>query len=167
MAPKFKHFGATMTLTTRVCVAVGIHNMGIKGFYNGVFHTLGMNDDDYYQPIQHAIDRLHCNKTTSSQRKSSLEYKRKRTHQPDALKWEQVAQKRREVVQGTYQSGIGLIDYTDIDSDKATHPSEHKKNHDTPTTMYPSTRMKYGVTPKGNKWILWLQWWRKWVHQFY
>ena len=39
--PKYKHFGTTMALDTRIRCVVDTHNMGNKGFYFALLKNLG------------------------------------------------------------------------------------------------------------------------------
>ena len=44
--PKFKHYGTTMALDTRIRCVIGSHNMGYQGFYLALLRNLGCIHDN-------------------------------------------------------------------------------------------------------------------------
>ena len=41
LVPKFKHYGTTMALDSRIRLVLGVHNLGYAEFYLTLLHNLG------------------------------------------------------------------------------------------------------------------------------
>ena len=120
VAPKFKHFGGTMTLPTRINLVAGITNIGYREFYMNLFSILGVSVADLQSDLIVGITRYDSNKRKNYERKISVEYKRQRRHKIKAKIREQVYNLRvseRENY-GDYSSGYVFCDDEDINDNQ-------------------------------------------------
>ena len=113
--PKFKLFGSSMTLNTRVSSVLCKRNDGFDKYYHHLYKQLNINQQDckqYY--LEKGINALHDMKTKHYQKAVSKDYRRKRKHNIEAKKREQIFAARTEKQIGTYGSGKAF----DSDSEK-------------------------------------------------
>ena len=54
-APKNRIYGTTMSLTYRIFMVVGIHNLGHYRFWREVFNLLGLGDPQGHQHVHFDI----------------------------------------------------------------------------------------------------------------
>ena len=60
--PKFKHYGTTMSLDTRLRCVIGQHNMGYESYYKTLLYNLGCLEEEYdseYCHISSGIARIN------------------------------------------------------------------------------------------------------------
>ena len=77
--PKFKHFGTTMTLATRVHLAIHIRNKGYKECYLELFNKLGIKEETN-RNLFRFVHRNDTKRTNQYKRNISADYKRSRKH---------------------------------------------------------------------------------------
>lgn len=116
--PKFKHIGHTMTLATRVSSVVCIKNCGFKRYHDFMAERVKMRQPTEYSNF---IQRYDSRRADKKIRDASHEFKRKRKHKIEAMKREQVLEKRTD--QGDYQSGIA----NQLSDDEEDEPKTKKK----------------------------------------
>ena len=80
--PKFKHFGTTMALDTRVRCVIGTHNMGYSNYYLTMLTNLGCLDenDDENRHISSGISKIDGAKASNRKMQRTNEFKRRRKH---------------------------------------------------------------------------------------
>ena len=111
LVPKFKHFGTTMALDSRVRLVLGVHNLGYAEFYLTLLHNLGCLDEmAIQQPISTSITRLSTRKMYMGTKKKTVEYKRRRKHGREAKTKQQLYEEGIDRAKnlGTYATGIGI-----------------------------------------------------------
>ena len=113
--PKFKHFGTTVTLDSRVRNVIGVHNMGYDAYYLTLLYNLGCiesKNDLETRIITQCIGRIYKTKQDNRQMKQDNDYKRRRKHGRQAKTKQQVYEERVDRAQnlGTYQTGIAMVD---------------------------------------------------------
>ena len=116
--PKFKHMGHTMTLATRVSSVVCIKNCGFKRYHDLMAEKFKMRQPTEYSNF---IQRYDSRREDKKIRDASHEFKRKRKHKIEAMKREQVLEKRTD--QGDYQSGIA----NQLSDDEEDEPKTKKR----------------------------------------
>ena len=77
-APKHKTYSTSMSLTNRVLITAGIHNLGYHSFWAKVFDELSMDMGESLEKCLHARDRM---KQRKWQYKQTLRVKRRRSLQ--------------------------------------------------------------------------------------
>ena len=110
VAPKFKHFGATLTLQTRIFLVIAIANEGYSTFYGKLLPQL-VNLNVHNQHIVHnGIQKIEKVRQKNMNRKASTQFKRARKHKIRAKIKEQVYEERisKEKNYGTYESGFNF-----------------------------------------------------------
>ena len=111
--PKFKHFGTTMALDTRVRCVIGVRNLGYANFYNTLLFNLGcLAVSDGERLISQGISIIDKTKLNLQKIKKTLEYKRSRKHGKKAKNRQAIFEERVDRAQnlGTYQTGIGMAE---------------------------------------------------------
>ena len=110
VAPKFKHFGATMTLATRINLVVAITNLGYKEFFLNFLPMIGVALPTSHTEVSAGIERFDRNKKQNYVRKVSVEYKRKRKHKIKAKIRQQIYAQRVSEQQnyGDYVTGVAI-----------------------------------------------------------
>ena len=143
VAPKFKHYGATMTLKTRIFLVAAIANIGYKEFYLQFLPMLGIPVNNEASNLITGIKRHDEIKKINYVRKTSAQYKRKRRYQIKAKIRQQVYEQRVSDRQnyGDYASGVALEDEApqndpdgtndNINSLTASQPESSKSNSTT------------------------------------
>ena len=83
LCPKFKHLSESLTLLTRVCVAILYTNIGMTNFYTQVLNKLGINvdiEDQTSQLLYRFLHQLDQIRTERGEQKRTREYKAKRIY---------------------------------------------------------------------------------------
>jgi len=111
--PKFKHYGTTMSLDTRIRCVVGQHNMRYHDYYKSLLIKLGCleeNDGDNLH-ISSGIARIDKKKICNRRYKRKMEVKRRRKHGQLATTKQQIYEERvdRARNMGTYQTGVAIL----------------------------------------------------------
>ena len=114
--PKFKHFGTTMTLDTRIRNVIGVHNTGYKQYYSALLSNLGCVDalDDENRVIIQGIARINEAKQNNRKMKQTQDFKRRRKHGQQAKTKQQIYEEGTDRARnlGTYESGIAMNEQT-------------------------------------------------------
>ena len=112
MAPKFKHFGTTPGLDTRISTVVGFTNMGYEEYYLRLLSMLVNPDSIKGSLIELGIKRTGKIKQNNRKRKSTNKYKRDRTHGKDSKTRREVLESRidKDNNMGTYKGSIAMND---------------------------------------------------------
>jgi len=123
MCPKFKHFGASNSLHTRVCIVAGIHNIGYENFYVNTLSNLGIIDSNNIDLISSNITRINSTKQQDRKRRKTLEFKRSRLYGKRAKTRTQVYEERvdRERKAGTYGTAIGVLGEEEVEDEANVH----------------------------------------------
>ena len=110
--PKFKHFGTTMALDSRVRCVIGAHNMGYDNYYLTLLTNLGCIEeiDRENRHISLGITRINETKLNNKRMKRMKEFKRRRQHGRLAKSRQQIYEERvdRAEKMGTYEAGIAI-----------------------------------------------------------
>ena len=110
--PKFKHFGTTMALDTRIRCVIAQHNMTYRGFYLTLLANLGCLDDTglALRPISIGISRINDARVANKIYKQQPKNKRRRKHGLLAKTKQQIFEERvdRAAKMGTYRTGIAV-----------------------------------------------------------
>ena len=106
--PKFKHFGTTTALDTRVATVVGIVNYGYEKFYNELIDQIGIFNKTNRPFISIGISQLNQCKLNNQQLKKKQEYMRQRSHGKDAKQRQEVYEERIDEIEnlGTYGTAV-------------------------------------------------------------
>ena len=90
--PKFKHYGTSMSLDTRIRCVVGTHNMGYSTFYSTLLANLGCIEkrDGENRHLSSGITRIGKTKLRHRTYKQKLEVKRRRKHGQQARTRQQI-----------------------------------------------------------------------------
>ena len=110
--PKFKHYGTTMSLESRVRCVLGVHNSGYSNFYLTLLTFLGcLGKSDDYRLLFSGIHRISNTKLKTKVFKQTAKYKRKRKHGQMARTKQQLYEEGvdRANKMGTYESGIAVL----------------------------------------------------------
>ena len=111
--PKFKHYGTSMSLNTRVRCVIGTHNMGYSTYYQTLLTNLGCLEerDGENRHLSSGIARIGKIKSGNKVRKQTLEAKRRRKHGMQARTRQQIYEERVDKAQnmGMYESGIAIL----------------------------------------------------------
>ena len=155
VAPKFKHYGATMTLKTRIFLVAAIANIGYKEFYLNFLPMLGIAVNDDSNDFMTGITRFDINKKNNYVRKISADYKRKRRYQIKAKirqqVYEQIVSERQNY--GDYASGVALEDEAPQDDPGCTNA-----NNKSLTNSQPESSINNSTTnKKQRKFCNWCQ----------
>ena len=115
VAPKFKHFGTTPALDTRVSTVAGTTNMGYENYYLQLILLLLNSDSITGSVIESGIKRIDKIKTNNRKRKSTKKHKRDRTHGKESKSKREVFEARidKEHNIGTYKGSIAMCDSDD------------------------------------------------------
>ena len=114
--PKFKHFGSTMSLESRVRCVIGVHNSGYSNYYLTLLTFLGcISRTDDYRPLQIGIHRISNTKLRIGKYKQTKEYKRRRKHGVQAKNKQELYEEGVDCANnlGTYESGIAILNDDD------------------------------------------------------
>ena len=115
--PKFKHYGTTMALDTRIRCVISSHNMGYRDFYLALLTDLGCTDDNNLKSrmISSGIAKVNDTRIQNKKRKQLPSVKRKRQYGVLAKTKQEIFEQRvdRANKLGTYQSGIAIDDGND------------------------------------------------------
>ena len=125
VAPKFKHFGTTPALDTRVSTVAGTTNMGYKEYYINLLHMLVNSESITGSVIEAGIKRTDRIKQNNRKRKSTNKNKRDRTHGKESRSKRAVFEERidDEKNMGTYKGSIAMNDSDD--EEKTTNDNIH------------------------------------------
>ena len=128
VAPKFKHFGTTPALDTRICTVVGSTNMGYKKFYNDLIKLLVNSEAITDTVIAKGIKRIDLIKNNNCKRKKTKKNKRDRTHGKESKSKKEVYEARidDEKNMGTYKGSIAVNDSDD--EEKMNEEQEEREN---------------------------------------
>ena len=112
VAPKFKHFGTTPALDTRVSTVAGTTNMGYEQYYLSLLHMLVNSESITGSVIEAGIKRTDRIKLNNRKRKSTHKNKRDRTHGKQSKSKQAVYEERidKEKNMGTYKGSIAMND---------------------------------------------------------
>ncbi len=110
VAPKFKYFGTTLTLQTRIHLVVWIANEGYGTFYGILlpqFINLNLHNKHIVRNEIHKIDKL-CKKNLK--KKASIDFKRARKHKIKAKIKKQAYEDQitKQNNYSTYESGFNF-----------------------------------------------------------
>lgn len=110
--PKFKHYGTTMSLDTRIRCVIGQHNMGYANYYSTLLKNLGCienNDDKSY--LSQGIARIGQTKYNNRIHKQKVDVKRRRKYGQLAKTTKQILEERIDRAQkmGTYEAGVAIL----------------------------------------------------------
>ena len=110
VAPKFKHFGATLTLHTRIHLVIAMTNEGYANFYTNLLPQLVNLNKHNNLIVQRGIHQIEKLRRKNLTRKSSTDFKRSRKHKTQAKISEQVYEERisERNNYGTYESGFNF-----------------------------------------------------------
>ena len=104
-APKDRTFSRTMSLNTRVCIAVGVNILGHYEFWKKVLDRLGVKMSDSLEILLKRRDGTNAHRIVYRRRP---DVKRKRKA-PETVKIAEGINKRKQQIQdGTYSSGIAI-----------------------------------------------------------
>ena len=101
LTPKNKVFHSSKAFYYRHAIMVGMHNWGIKKYWQEVFNTIGVQ---YTTQLVNHLDRVTKVKQKNKERKQSQDVKRKRAFKQDAIKKQLLMENRTK----EYSSGMGL-----------------------------------------------------------
>ena len=120
VAPKFKHFGTTPALDTRISTVVGYTNMGYEEYYRTLLCMLVNSDSIKGSLIESGIKRTGKIKDDNKKRKRTKKFKRDRTHGKESKTQREVYEARidKKNNMGTYKGSIAMNDSSDDDDDK-------------------------------------------------
>ena len=108
MCPKFKHFGSTMTLTTRVNIVINIINTSFNTLYTRLLPLLWMlAEDGQYTHLKHVLKRIDQMKKTHVLEIASATYKLTCKYK-DKVKKRTSSWKANKPTDA-YRSGIGFV----------------------------------------------------------
>ena len=111
--PKFKHYGTTMSLDTRIRCVVGQHNMGYATYYSTLLKNLGCleNNDDDKSPLSQGLIRMNQTKLNNRLHKKKVEVKRRRKYGQLAKTRKRLLEERidRAEKKGTYEAGVAIL----------------------------------------------------------
>ena len=112
--PKYKHFGTTMALDTRIRCVIGTHNLGYKGFYFALLKNLGCLDNNSFSKkrlILSGIARIDETRNQNKIIKSQPATKRRRKFGLLAKTKRQIYEERvdRATKMGTYKTSAAII----------------------------------------------------------
>ena len=111
--PKFKHYGTTMSLDTRIRCVVGQHNMGYATYYSTLLKNLGCleNNDDDKSPLSQGLIRINQTKLNNRLHKKKVEVKRRRKYGQLAKTRIRLLEERidRAEKKGTYEAGVAIL----------------------------------------------------------
>ena len=110
-APKFKHFGTTPVLDTRLATVVAINNIGYQAYYSRLLHeTLEPTNTKPF--VFTGIQKIHKKKTLNSKHKKYINTIRKRIHGKEAKAAREVLELRIDAAEklGTYGPSIAVVD---------------------------------------------------------
>ena len=129
VAPKFKHFGTTPALDTRICTVVGSTNMGYKKFYFELIKLLINSEAITNTVIATGIRRIDKIKDNNRKRKRTKKNMRDRTHGKESKTKKEIYEARIDAKKnlGTYKSSIAMNDESDEDDDK--QMSNEQRDH--------------------------------------
>ena len=115
--PKFKHYGTSMSLDTRVRCVIGAHNMGYTTYYKTLLTKLGClaESDNENCHLSSGIIRIGKRKSCNKKYKQQLHVKRKRKHGQLAKTKQQLYEERvdRAKKLGTYETGVAILGQDD------------------------------------------------------
>jgi hypothetical protein len=130
-APKNKVYCASMSLTNRLSMAVGINTLGVSEYFQRLFKTLGiyMTDDVlHYLTVK---DKARLKRIATSKTKEQKKNRLKRKFEA-AVNDEVQAKKERAVRAGTYKPGMnmaaGTVDGYTEDDMKLAAISDNRKS---------------------------------------
>ena len=112
LCPKNKHLCGSLTLLTRICIAVTYTNIGFEEFYKKVLECIGISNakgDIFSNILLRLLRKFDQNRTTNLERKKTATYKAKRKYADkykikEQLYLDGVAEHKK----CTYQTGIGM-----------------------------------------------------------
>ena len=112
LCPKKKHLCESLTLLTRVCIAVAYTNIGCEEFYKKVLKCIGVsnvNEDIFSNILLRSLQRFDQIRTTNLERKKTATYKAKRKYADKYKIKEQIYLDRvTKSEKCTYQTGISM-----------------------------------------------------------
>ena len=131
LSPKKKYLAESVSLISRLLIAVSYVNDGFTNFYSKVFDWIGVDDINTHAGYipRKFLARLDYQRENDAQRKSQPEYKRKRKFGDQAKVSEQILLERtKDKHMGTYKSAIAMT--TNEDEDMKTNEDEDMKTTD-------------------------------------
>ena len=153
--PKFKHYGTTMTLDTRVRCVIAAHNMSYSGFYSALLTDIGCIDDIGInkRPISSGIAKINDAKTRNKIRKQTPAYKRQRKYGLLAKTKQQIFEERvdRANKMGTYSSGVAVVDDEETETTK-------RQSSTLSNRICPTCKQKGHVTARSSKCLFHNEW---------
>ena len=130
--PKFKNYGTSMSLDTRVRCVIGSHNMGYTTYYKTLLCKLGCleENDDKNCHISSGISRIGKAKSSNKEYKQQVHVKRKR-------KYGQLAKTKQQLFEegvdrarklGTYETGVAILgQQDDTQQSSNSNPKQQQK----------------------------------------
>ena len=129
--PKFKHYGTSMSLDTRVRCVIGSHNMGYSNYYKTLLTKLGCleENDEENRHLSSGITRIGKIKACNKAYKQQLHVKRRRKHGLLARTHQQLLQERVDRARnlGTYQTGVAILGDETIQQSSISNKKQTKK----------------------------------------
>ena len=129
--PKFKHFGTTMSLESRVRCVIGVHNLGYSKFYLTLLTNLGcLGKSDEYRLLLTGITRISNTKLKNKHFKQTTAYKRRRKHGQQSKTKQQLYEEGIDRANriGTYESGIAILGDDDDDDEQQQRQDTRQSN---------------------------------------
>ena len=128
--PKFKHYGTTMSLDTRIRCVIGHHNMGYETYYKTLLYNLGCLQKDDNCHLSAGLARINEAKLRNRQYKQKLENKRKRKHGQLARTKEQIYEEGVDRANnlGTYQTGVAILNNENNEENTQQPTNQQQKN---------------------------------------
>ena len=111
VVPKFKHFGTTPALDTRISTVMGCTNMGYAEYFLSLICMLVNSESIKGSLIESGIKRTCKIKDNNRKRKSTNKYKRDRTHGKESKTKREVYESRIDEKNnmGTYKGSIAMM----------------------------------------------------------
>jgi len=112
LCPKLKHVSESITLLTRVCLAVAYSNLGFTSLFTKILEKLGVDRSSLNDPatriLTKTLKRIDNIKVNEAIRKKTQKYRAQRKYGDKAKRKEQIYLER--ISDGTYQTGIAMSD---------------------------------------------------------
>ena len=157
VVPKFKHFGATLTLQTRIHLVVGIANEGYSKFYGTILPQLVNLKMHNNHIVNKGIQQIEKLRTKNRHRKVSTDFKRSRKHKTKAKIKEQVYEDRvsKKNNYSTYESGFNFQTETEKENQSTIITEGETGQTNEKTKCKEKEKKKSNGTNKNNRFCKW------------